>query len=106
MGRALAATATASIATLRALSTTDNLTRWTAFRISCGTQGLCSLKQMSKTYFTIRAITPVTVTTQTVCCAVPVMWMLYRCLCLWRGKIGVIYYAYIEKPPGVEVIKR
>jgi hypothetical protein len=34
------------------------------------------------------------------------MWMLYRCLCLWRGKIGVIYYAYIEKLPGVEVIKR
>ena len=33
-------------------------------------------------------------------------WMLYGCLCLWRGKIGVIYYAYIEKLPGVEVIKR
>jgi hypothetical protein len=32
--------------------------------------------------------------------------MLDGCLCLWRGKIGVIYYAYIEKLPGVEVIKR
>jgi hypothetical protein len=39
-------------------------------------------------------------------CASSRLWMLYRCLCLWRGKIGVIYYAYIEKPPGVEVIKR
>ena len=35
-----------------------------------------------------------------------IQWIVAGCLSLWRGKIGVIYYAYMEYPVGFTVIKR